>query len=262
MDTKDLDKLVEQIGEEILARLRPIQTAIRDVTTLPVPRPAGEWDRELAAMIDHTILKADATLDEVLKVCAEAKQYGFASVCVNGYWVPPVAKQLEGSPVKVCTVIGFPLGAASTDAKRSETETAVRVGAREVDMVLNIGALKSGDAEAVKLDIAAVADVAHSNGAILKVILETALLDDQQKVIACTLAKAAGADFVKTSTGFAATGASEADVRLMRSIVGPNLGVKASGGIRTNDDARRMIAAGANRIGASASVKIVEAGAA
>jgi deoxyribose-phosphate aldolase len=203
LDTKELDKLVEQIGEEILTRLRPLQSALREVTTLPVPRPAGQWDRALAAMIDHTVLKADATRDEIVKLCEEARQYGFASVCVNGCWVPLAAKQLEGSTVKVCTVIGFPLGAAATDAKRAEAETAIRVGAKEVDMVLNIGALKSGDADSVKLDIVAVAEVAHRNGAIVKVILETALLDEQQKVSGCTLAKLASADFVKTSTGFA-----------------------------------------------------------
>jgi deoxyribose-phosphate aldolase len=259
LDTKELDKLVQQIGEEILARLRPLQEAAQGAATLPLAQPAGRWDRDLAAMIDHTILKADAKREEILRLCQEAKQYGFASVCVNSFWVPLAASQLEGSPVKVCTVVGFPLGAASTNAKRAEAETAIRVGAREVDMVMNVGALKSGDAEAVKLDMAAVVDVAHRNGAIVKVILETALLDDQQKAIACTLAKVAGADFVKTSTGFAASGATEADVRLMRSLVGPNMGVKASGGIRTRDDARRMVAAGANRIGASAGIKIVEA---
>jgi deoxyribose-phosphate aldolase len=244
LDTKDLDSLVQQIGEEILTRLR------------------SPFDRELAAMIDHTILKADATRADVVKLCAEARQYGFASVCVNGCWVSLAAKELEGSPVKVCTVVGFPLGAMATDAKRAEAEVAVRVGAREVDMVMNVGALKSGDVDAVKLDIAAVAEVAHRGGAILKVILETSLLDEQQKLLACQLAKAAGADFVKTSTGFSTAGATEDDIRLMRSTVGPDMGVKASGGIRTLEDARRMIAAGASRIGASASVKIVEAGAA
>jgi deoxyribose-phosphate aldolase len=244
LDTKDLDSLVKQIGEEILTRLR------------------SPFDRELAAMIDHTILKADATRADVVKLCAEARQYGFASVCVNGCWVSLAAKELEGSPVKVCTVVGFPLGAMATDAKRAEAELAVRVGAREVDMVMNVGALKSGDVDAVKLDIAAVAEVAHRGGAILKVILETSLLDEQQKVLACQLAKAAGADFVKTSTGFSTAGATEADIHLMRSTVGAEMGVKASGGIRTLEDARRMIGAGANRIGASASVKIVEAGAA
>lgn len=213
-------------------------------------------------MIDHTLLRANATREEVVKLCAEARRYQFASVCVNSYWVPLVAKELAGSPVKVCTVVGFPLGAMSTEAKRAETELAIRVGAHEIDMVINIGALKSGDFEAVKLDIQAIVDVSHRNKAIVKVILETALLDDNLKIVACTLAKVAGADFVKTSTGFGPAGASERDVSLMRSIVGPQTGVKASGGIRTVEDARKMIAAGANRIGASASVKIVEAGAA
>jgi deoxyribose-phosphate aldolase len=198
----------------------------------------------------------------VIKLCAEARKYSFASVCVNPYWVPLVARQLAGSPVKVCTVVGFPLGATTTETKRLETEAAIRVGAEEIDMVINVGALKSGDYDTVKLDIAAVVKAAHSGGAIVKVIIETALLDDNQKAMACTLAKMAGADFVKTSTGFAASGATAQDIALMRSVVGPEIGVKASGGIRTLDDLKKMAAAGASRIGASASVKIIEATAA
>jgi deoxyribose-phosphate aldolase len=178
---------------------------------------------------------------------------------VNPYWVPLVTQQLSGSPVKVCTVIGFPLGANATETKRAEAETAIRVGAQEIDMVINIGALKSGDHEIVKLDIQAVVEASHRNGAIVKVIIETALLDDNQKAVACTLAKLAGADFVKTSTGFAVSGATAHDVALMRMVVGPKIGVKASGGIRTLEDLQQMRAAGATRIGASASVKIVEA---
>jgi deoxyribose-phosphate aldolase len=166
---------------------------------------------------------------------------------------------MEGTSVKVCTVVGFPLGAASTESKVYEATSAIRQGAHEVDMVLNIGELRSGDLESVKVDIAAVADACHASGAILKVILETALLTDEQKVIACELSKAAHADFVKTSTGFSTSGATVADVELMRRAVGPDMGVKASGGIRTLEDFRKMVAAGANRIGASASVKIVEA---
>ncbi len=218
-------------------------------------------DPALAGSIDHTILRADATREDIVRICQEARKYSFASVCVNPYWVPLAARQLSGSPVKVCTVIGFPLGATSTEIKRAEAEAAIRVGAQEIDMVINVGALKSGDQETVKLDIQAVVDASHKGGAIVKVIIETALLDDNQKAIACTLAKMAGADFVKTSTGFAATGATVHDVALMRSIVGPNIGVKASGGIRTLDDVQKMTAAGATRIGASASVKIVEAAA-
>lgn len=216
-------------------------------------------DPAIARLIDHTLLRADATRADILQVCREARQYGFASVCVNSYWVPLVAKELAGSQVKVCTVVGFPLGAMSTEGKVAETEAALRAGAREIDMVQNIGALRTGGTDAVRNDIAAVVAAAHGAGAIVKVILETALLDDQQKVTACMLAKDAHADFVKTSTGFGPSGASVHDVELMRRTVGPEMGVKASGGIRTLEDLKKMVAAGANRIGASASVKIVEA---
>jgi deoxyribose-phosphate aldolase len=215
---------------------------------------------EIASLIDHTILKPDATREDVLRVCKEAREYVFASVCVNPYWVPLVAHQLEGSRVKVCSVVGFPLGATTTEAKVLETESAIRLGAQEIDMVINIGALLSGDLEAVKVDIAAVAEAAHKHGALLKVIIETALLDDARKVTACELAVAAKADFVKTSTGFSTAGATVHDVELMRHTVGPHIGVKASGGIRTLVDFRNMVAAGASRVGASASVKIVDAG--
>jgi len=217
------------------------------------------FDPAIARLIDHTLLRPDATHAEIVKLCQEARKYRFASVCVNPYWVPLAAAELAGSPVKVCTVIGFPLGATSTESKIAETEAALRVGATEIDMVMNVGALKSGDQETVKQDMRAVAESAHRAGAILKVILETALLDDSQKATACTLARLAGADFVKTSTGFAASGATAHDVALMRLVVGPDMGVKASGGIRTLDDLKKMVAAGATRIGASASVKIVEA---
>jgi deoxyribose-phosphate aldolase len=219
-------------------------------------------DPAIAALIDHTILKPEATRADIIKVCREARQYSFASVCVNPYWVPLVRAELQGSPVKVCTVVGFPLGATSTEAKVAETTAALRAGAEEIDMVVNIGALRSGDHEAVKLDIQQVVKAAHEARAIVKVILETALLDDNQKAVASTLSKLAGADFVKTSTGFSTAGATAHDVALMRSVVGPNMGVKASGGIRTLDDLKTMTAAGATRIGASASVKIVEATAA
>jgi deoxyribose-phosphate aldolase len=219
-------------------------------------------DPAIAALIDHTILKPEATRGDVLKVCREARQYGFASVCVNPYWVPLVKAELAGSPVKVCSVVGFPLGASSTEAKVCETAAALRSGAQEIDMVINVGALRSGDTDAVKNDIQSVVRVAHGAGAIVKVILETALLDDAQKTVASQLAKSAGADFVKTSTGFSTSGATVHDVALMRAAVGPNIGIKASGGIRTLQDVQAMTAAGATRIGASASVKIVEATAA
>jgi deoxyribose-phosphate aldolase len=216
-------------------------------------------DITITALIDHTLLRPEATREDIIKLCREAREYKFASVCVNSYWVPLVAAELAGSPVKVCTVIGFPLGATSTEAKAAETQAALRAGAHEIDMVQNIGALRSGDYAAVQADIAAVVEVAHGSGAIVKVILETALLDDDQKIAACRLAKKAGADFVKTSTGFGPSGATAHDVELMRRTVGPEMGVKASGGIRTLDDLKKMIAAGATRIGASSGVQIVEA---
>jgi deoxyribose-phosphate aldolase len=214
--------------------------------------------RDISGLIDHTILKPDATGEDVRRVCSEALRYRFASVCVNPYWVRLVATELAASPVKVCSVVGFPLGANSTVIKAAEAELAIRDGAQEIDMVLNLGELKAGNDAAVLADIRGVAEVAHRGGAIVKVILETALLSDAQKVRACELAKQAGADFVKTSTGFGPGGATVADVALMRRTVGPDLGVKASGGIRTLDELRAMVEAGATRIGASASVRIVE----
>jgi deoxyribose-phosphate aldolase len=212
----------------------------------------------IARMIDHTLLKADATRAEILEVCREAKQFEFASVCTNSFWSPTVAKELLRSPVKVCAVVGFPLGAASTEAKVAEAQAALYAGAEEIDMVLNIGALKGGEDAVVEEDIRAVVRVCHPAEALVKVILETALLTDGEKKRACLLAKAAEADFVKTSTGFGPSGATEHDVALMRQTVGPEMGVKASGGIRTREDADKMIRAGATRIGASASVKIVQ----
>jgi len=220
------------------------------------------FDRQIARLIDHTILKPDATRAEVLQVCGEALKYEFASVCVNSFWVPVVAGELRGSSVKTCTVAGFPLGAASTPAKVAETLEAVSQGATEIDMVINIGALKSGEPAIVEVDIAAVAEAARQGGAIVKVIIETALLDHDQKVLACQLSMRAGAAFVKTSTGFAKTGATVEDIALMRATVGPDIGVKASCGVRTLEDLKAMVAAGATRVGASSSVKIIEATAA
>lgn len=213
---------------------------------------------ELAGMIDHTILKPEATPADVARVCEEALTHRFASVCVNSTFVPQVAQALRGSGVKVCTVVGFPLGAMSTAAKVCETEIALAQGAEEIDMVLAVGRLKAGELRAVEADIAAVAAVCRAHGALLKVILETALLTDEEKVTACQLAVSAGAHYVKTSTGFAKTGATVADVALMRRTVGPHIGVKASGGVRTYADAIAMIEAGASRIGASSSVAILE----
>jgi deoxyribose-phosphate aldolase len=213
----------------------------------------------IARLIDHTLLRPDATRADILQLCREAREYNFASVCVNAYWVPLAASELSGSEAKVCTVVGFPLGATSTEAKVYETEAALRAGAQEIDMVQNIGALRGDDDRAVEEEIALVAAAAHRAGAIVKVILENALLNDDQKMVACRLAKMAGADFVKTSTGFSTSGATVHDVELMRSAVGPDMGVKASGGIRTLADLLKMIDAGATRIGASSSVKIMEA---
>ena len=216
-----------------------------------------EFDKSLAAIIDHTLLKPDATYSEIETLCDEARQFQFASVCINPSYVPLCAKFLSGTSVKVCTVIGFPLGATSTASKVFEAEEAIRNGAAEVDMVLNIGYLKSGNTQFIEDDIRAVAAAAHRSHAIIKVILETCLLTDDEKKIACIIAKNAGADFVKTSTGFSKGGATVEDIALMRKTVGAAMGVKASGGVRTQEQARAFVAAGATRIGASASIKIV-----
>lgn len=215
-------------------------------------------DANLAKLIDHTLLKPDATQQEVAQLCFEARKYGFASVCVNPTWVSLCAQLLQGSQVKVCTVIGFPLGATSSETKAFETETAIKQGATEIDMVINIGALKARDLETVAKDIRGVVNAAHARGIIVKVIIETSLLTDEEKTIASLISKEAGADFVKTSTGFAGGGATVHDVELMRKTVGPQMGVKASGGVRTFEDAASMINAGATRIGASAGVKIIQ----
>ena len=212
---------------------------------------------DLAKYIDHTLLKPESTREDILRICEEAKHYGTASVCVNPYWIGFVAEQLKGTDVKPCCVIGFPLGATPSCVKAFETAQAVRDGAKEVDMVINVGALRGGENEVVLQDIKAVVDAAKGH-ALVKVIIETCLLTDEQKVTACKLAKEAGADYVKTSTGFSTGGAKVEDIRLMRETVGPEMGVKASGGVRTKDDAEAMIAAGASRIGASSSKKIIE----
>jgi deoxyribose-phosphate aldolase len=218
---------------------------------------AGGIETDLARMIDHTLLKPEATKDQVIQLCQEAKKYNFASVCINPSYVPLSAKLLRDTSVKVCTVIGFPLGATSTASKAFEAEQALRDGAREIDMVINVGMLKSKEYDYVENDIFAIVTTCRRYKALLKVILETGLLSDEEKIKACLLAKRAGADFVKTSTGFSKGGATVGDIALMRKVVGSAMGVKASGGVRTREEAMAMVASGADRIGASASVKIV-----
>ncbi|HYV06684.1 MAG TPA: deoxyribose-phosphate aldolase [Blastocatellia bacterium] len=218
----------------------------------------SEAAREVARYIDHTLLKPEATRDEILKLCEEGARFGFASVCINPIWVREAACALRGSGVKVCTVIGFPLGANEPDTKAYEARRAIFDGASELDMVINVGALKSSDDSLVSRDIAGVVAVAHEVNYLCKVILETGLLTEEEKVRGCLLAKEAGADFVKTSTGFSKGGATVADIALMRRVVGGEMGVKASGGVRDLKQAQEMIRAGATRIGASVGVKIVQ----
>ena len=212
----------------------------------------------VAAMIDHTLLKPDATRSDIETLCREAAQYEFASVCVNPTWVALCARLLRDSQVKVCSVVGFPLGATTSDTKHYETRRAIFDGAREIDMVVNVGALKSGDLRVVECDIEAVTAPCRDAGVVSKVIIEAALLTDEEKITACTLAKAAGAAFVKTSTGFGPGGATAHDVALMRRVVGEEMGVKAAGGVRDLEAVQAMVAAGATRIGASAGVRIVQ----
>ncbi len=265
------EKLVEQITDLVLAKIdggdaycpsfcRADVERIVDAGASRIGIVLGETAtaHDWASLIDHTLLKPEATESDIKKLCNEAIQFGFASVCVNPSWVKKAAEFLRGSTVPVCTVIGFPLGATLSDVKAYEARRAIFNGAREVDMVINIGALKSGDDCTVEDDIRAVAEAAHENGVLLKVIIETALLTDDEKVRACLASKNAGADFVKTSTGFAKGGATADDVSLMRRTVGASLGVKASGGVKGIEDARAMFEAGATRIGASVGVKIAQ----
>ena len=219
---------------------------------------AGGSASGVASMIDHTLLKPDAALADILALCREAADNSFASVCVNPTWVAECARLLHGTVVKVCSVVGFPLGATTPDTKHYETRRVIFDGAREIDMVINVGALKSGDLRLVERDIEAVTSPCREAGALSKVIIEAALLTDDEKVTACTLAKAAGADYVKTSTGFGPGGATAADVALMRRVVGDQMGVKAAGGVRDLEGLKAMVAAGATRIGASAGVRIVQ----
>lgn len=264
----DREKLIEAVTQEVLTALTmrydvcESPEAVRNVVANGADRvsfhgDASDVPMDLAKYIDHTLLKPEASAEDIDELCAEAREYKFASVCINPTWVKRAADSLRGTEVVTCTVIGFPLGASTTAIKAMEARRALREGAREVDMVLNVGALKSGNYEQVREDIAQVAEAAHEVGGLCKVILETALLTDEEKVVASSLARDAKADFVKTSTGFGSGGATVYDVALMRETVGPDMGVKASGGVRTLEDVEDMIAAGASRIGASAGVQIV-----
>jgi len=270
MQNGNYNQLIDQITDMVLAKLggddycptfcRADVERIVDAGAERIGIVLGETAtaHDWAALIDHTLLKPEASESDIRKLCDEAAKFGFASVCVNPSWVKQAAQFLKGSGVPVCTVIGFPLGATLPDVKAYEARRAIFNGAREVDMVINIGALKSGDDCLVEDDIKAVVEAAHENHILCKVIIETALLTDEEKVRACLAAKNAGADFVKTSTGFAKGGATAHDVALMRHTVGKALGVKASGGVKGIEDARAMFEAGATRIGASVGVKIAQ----
>lgn len=269
-DNTNYDVLIEQITNLVLAKMGEDEDCptfcnsdvqrIVDAGAARIASVLGETStaRDWAGLIDHTLLKPEASEADIKKLCKEAVEFGFASVCVNPSWVKKASQFLKGSNIPVCTVIGFPLGATLPDVKAFEARRAIFNGAREVDMVINIGALKSGDDCLVEDDIRAVTSAAHENGVLCKVIIETALLTDDEKIRACLASKNAGADFVKTSTGFSKGGATVHDITLMRRTVGKDLGVKASGGVKGIDDARAMFEAGAIRIGASVGVKIAQ----
>lgn len=288
MDSHELEKLIQAITEEMLAYLGAQQGNLRGVelaeiycaecnercshlcvhktqkaieagaARISAGGEVASVDAQIAHLIDHTLLKPDATREQIRKLCEEAVKFGFASVCINPWNVAQAAELVRGSEVKVCTVVGFPLGATLPQVKIYETDAVIKLGAQEIDMVINIGALKSGLDDTVEADIRGVVDASHRGGAICKVILETALLTIEEKVRASLAAKNAGADFVKTSTGFSTGGATAEDVSLMRAVVGGEIGIKAAGGVRSFDDFQKMVAAGATRVGASASVKILE----
>ena len=277
MGPVDLERLIQIIVEEMAAAgggRAPVRCSCHSVLYECCPsrvapvveagatrlglHAVGGGAGSVAGMIDHTLLKPDATRREIETLCREAKEFGFASVCVNPTWVATCARLVRGSSVAVCSVVGFPLGATTADTKQYEARRAIFDGAREIDMVINVGALKSGDLHLVESDIRAVTSACRETNVLSKVIIETALLSNEEKVTACTLAKAAAADFVKTSTGFGPGGATAEDVALMRRIVGEDMGIKASGGVRTLEGVKAMVAAGATRIGASAGVRIVQ----
>ena len=279
LNAHDLQRLIEIITEEVVAAQQargagPIQCSCHSVlfdccpdrlrgvldagaTRLGLHAPGGA-PNGVAGMIDHTLLKPDASRADIVKLCREAAEFRFATVCVNPVWVSLASSLLRASGVGVCSVVGFPLGATTADVKHYETRRAIFDGATEIDMVINIGALKSGDLRTVERDIEAVVEPCRQASVVSKVIIEAALLTDDEKVAACTLSKAAGADFVKTSTGFASGGATAGDVALMRRVVGAGMGVKAAGGVRDLEGLKAMVAAGATRVGASAGVKIVQ----
>jgi deoxyribose-phosphate aldolase len=244
----DLEELIRVITEELVARLDASHSLADD----------SFGALEVAALIDHTLLKPQATNAEIEQLCQEAGRYRFASVCVNPWYVSHAERLLRGASVKVCTVVGFPLGATFPKIKLAEAHECIKLGAREIDMVLNVGALKSGDDGQLEAEIRAIADLCHRSRAICKVILETALLTRDEKVRAALLVKKAGADFVKTSTGFSIGGATVEDVALLRQTVGPEMGIKAAGGVRTYSELRAMVAAGATRIGTSSGIKIID----
>ena len=288
MESQELEKLIQAITEEMLAYLGAQQGDLRGVelaeiycaecnercshlcvhktqkaieagaARISAGGEVASVDAQIAHLIDHTLLKPDATRDQIRKLCEEAVKFGFASVCINPWNVAQAAELVRGSEVKVCTVVGFPLGATLPQAKIYETDAVIKLGAQEIDMVINIGALKSGLDDTVEADIRGVVEASHRGGAICKVILETALLTVEEKIRGSLAAKNAGADFVKTSTGFSTGGATAEDVSLMRAVVGGEIGIKAAGGVRSFEDFQKMVAAGATRVGASASVKILE----
>jgi deoxyribose-phosphate aldolase len=271
------ERLVEAVVRAVLAQMRPEeppcachaatggccpdrlgQMVGQGAARFGLQAPRALYPRELARTIDHTLLKPDATRAQIEALCREAIEHAFATVCVNPAWVALCASLLRGSETRVCTVVGFPLGATMPEVKGFEAARTVADGACEVDMVINIGALKSGDYRLVERDVRAVVEKSRAGGALVKVIIEAALLTDEEKVKACVISKVAGADFVKTSTGFGPGGATAADVALMRRVVGPDMGVKAAGGVRDLKSAQAMLEAGADRIGASVGVKIVQ----
>lgn len=286
LNPREFDQLVEQITQQVVSKLTtggsptsapssicncPDGRCVRDCSDRVkqvVANGAGRItsslgyiprDLSIARLIDHTLLKPDTSAGEIRQLCQEAREYHFASVCINSAYVPLCADLLKGSDVAVCTVVGFPLGASPAEVKAYEAQLAIQNGATEIDMVLNIGTLKSNDLKGLYHDISTVVKTCHAHNVICKVILETSKLNDEEKVAACQVCKMAGADFVKTSTGFGGGGATVNDIALMRKVVGPNIGVKASGGVRNFQDAQAMVKAGATRIGASAGVMIAKA---